>query len=180
MPVQPYKGTSVNRLVALINAQLQVPLVLGTDFTFGKLGTVSAAGYNTRIRLKPVSGQYVEQDLYYTRLSLAAIGRLPVEERPPVVITQLPFTIHEVLDTINETLGLDLTPEEVFDTRFTTAQTSYRLQVRSGASVAWVPSYYDFACSIELPQNVRLLEDGSVRLMEDGTPRFLEDPVEVP
>lgn len=178
MAVQPYKGTSVNRLVALINTQAEVALVLGTDFTFGKLTTLSHPRYNTRIRIKPVDqGQYVEQDVFYTRLSLQAIGRLPAESRPAVIIRQLPFTIHQILPDINITLGLDLTPEEVFDTRFTTREDTYRLQVRSGASVAWAPSYYDFAANHDLPANVRLLEDGTVRLMEDGTPRLLEDPL---
>lgn len=181
MAVQPYKGTSVNRLLALINSTLTVPLVLGVDFNFGKLTTLSHPRYNTRIRIKPVNvGQFVEQDVYYTRLSLDAIGRLPVDERPPVTIRTASFTIHEILADINTALGLDLTPDEVFDTHYSERQDTYRLQVRSGASVAWKPSFYDFAVIHDIPLNVRLLEDGTVRLLEDGTPRLLEDPVGQP
>lgn len=173
-PAQPYLGTSNARLVALINAHTGQSYVEGVDFTFGKITTVNGPTYNTRIRLKPVNPAYSEQDLYYTRLSIQAIARRPSATLGNVEIASLPFSIHNELADINAALGLNLTTAEVFNTTYATEQATYTLQVRSGASVAWVPSSYNFAATV-LPPIGREMEDGTARTMEDGSPREMED-----
>lgn len=174
-PAQPYLGTSNARLVALINAHTGQDYVEGVDFTFGKITTVNGPNYNTRIRIKPVNVEvYSEQDLYYNRLSIQALTRRPSATLGTVEIASLPFSIHDELADINAALGLNLTAAEVFNTTYTSEQATYTLQVRSGASVAWAPSSYNFAATV-LPPIGREMEDGTARTMEDGSPREMED-----
>lgn len=186
-PLKPYLGLSKTRLVALINENVlaQVPatpaIVEGTDFTFGNITTIFTDEYNTRIRLRPVNtGLYVEQDLFYNRLSLEVLTRLPAGAITPVDILQVPFTIHGILAKINQALDLNLLASEVVNTHYATREDTYRVQVLSGASLAWLPSYFDFTANHTVPENARLLEDGTPRLLEDGSFRLLEDPVVTP
>ena len=175
-PLEPYEGLSRDRLVALINKNLDFgdQIVYGVDFTFGKITTIYTPEYNTRVRLKPTnSGAFVEQDIFYNRLDIDALSRLPAGTIQPVDVS-LPFTIHGVLPAINAALGLDLLASEVFDATHTQAQATYTLQVRSN-QYAWMPSSYEFTPNILVINVGRQLEDGSARTMEDGSPREMEN-----
>lgn len=173
-PLEPYNGLSKDRLVALINEHNNSSLVEGVDFTFGKIVTIYTPEYNTRVRIKPTdTGQYVEQDVFYNRLDISALTRLPPGTIKHVQITQLPFTIHGILPAINEALGLNLTTAEVFDSIHTVEQETYTLQVRSN-QLAWMPSSYEFTADFSQVYVGRTMEDGSPRVMEDGSPRDME------
>lgn len=171
--IAPYAGTSLQRLVALINQNASQPITTPADFTLTRMTALVSGQYNTRIRFKPTSSAFVEQDLYYQRLSLSALSRLPAGEILPVVVRTMPFTIHSILPALNSALGLDLQPDEVFNSYFDTEQTHYPLQVRANQSLAWIPSSYMFEVDLQV-QAVRLLENGTRRILESGGLRLLE------
>lgn len=143
--IRPYNGASQERLLSLINAKNTPNLALGTDFTFGTITNYTDdEGRNTRVTLiANPSSNYVDDEIFYTRLPLDIIGNLPIEERPKVIINALPFTIHEILPQINATLGLSLSTDEVLNSSYTDEEPSYEITVVEG-SLAWLPSTYSF------------------------------------
>jgi len=175
MAFQPYLGTSKQRLVALINSDNNATLVEGEDFTLGAPSANSGPeGRNTKVTLTPTnSSEYTPSDLRYTRLSIAVLSTLASaspESITPVEITEIPFSIHGILDDINTALGLNLTPEEVQDQTFSAAQIQYPLTIVEG-SYAWLPSTYNF--SVTLSDGIET-ESGDPLLTETGFPFELE------
>lgn len=148
---KPYGGTSSSRLTALINSINGRNRVEGVDFTYGTpQAVVGPSGENTRVTLTPVPGTYYNGpvDVHYTRLSIALMDNLPPEFVRPAVINQFPFTIRNVLTEINAALGLDLLPEEVVNTYYSSVQASYAIEIAPG-SKAWLPgTTFTFAAEI--------------------------------
>lgn len=142
----PYKGRSLDRLVALINQDNETAFKLGVDFDLGPpIAFNGPGGRNTRARLTPRPGSvlYTPQDLAYWRLGIDALSRLPEGSVDTVPLTAMPFTTHEILPLLNAALGVDLLPEEVEDITYTTVQSSYPLTIRAG-SHGWKESTYWF------------------------------------
>lgn len=171
----PYKGTSVARLVALMNETNGTNYQIGIDFEISDLANTTGAGFrNSQFRVTPTSSEYEEQTMRFRRLSLSVLNEVPQNTIRPVVIPQVPFTIHEILPEINDALGLDLTPEEVLNTEYTETQGYYRLQIAGPfASLAWLESGYTFVAVHEELEH-RFLETGWPRFLEDGSLRILE------
>jgi hypothetical protein len=123
---------------------------------------------------------YADQYVFYNRLSMSALERLPTGELVDVSINYLPFTIHGILDEINLALGLALLPHEVFNDAFFTDQYSYRLRLTE-QSLAWLPGSYDFQAIVDIQQgNVRFLETGEIRIEENLDNRLMEDDIITP
>lgn len=173
--MKPYGGTSLNRLVEMINKDNNTSLEYVTDFTFETLYPKNTpGGRNTAIKLVPADPRFRTTEMRYRRLSLEVLRYLPAEFIKKVPIASLPFKIHDILDDINIALGLDLLPEEVLNKEYNTPQLRYDLTiVGPTASHAWLESTYAF--EVDAPfLDLRVSEDGSIRILEDGTPRMLE------
>lgn len=176
----PYAGTSVQRLVNLINTDNNTKLTLDVDFTLGQPTPSFTDSYNTRVTFTPVNNNlFRQQSINYRRLSLSVINDLPASERLPIIL-ELPTTIHESLSVINNALGINLTTAEVLDGPIVTSNTQYTLRIRdSFSSYAWLQSELVFTVNPDIidetPTNVRRLEDGTPRRLEDGNYRLLEE-----
>lgn len=146
----PYIGTSVDRLTKMINQDNGKQLQVGVDFTYGTPVTVTSGkdGRNTKVTLTPIPGTKYEKDgpkdVFYWRLGIDALGRLPAGSLDEVQVPNVPFKIHAILPLINQALGLNLLPEEVENTEYTVQADSYTLTIVEG-SLAWKPSSYTFA-----------------------------------
>jgi len=171
MPIQkPYAGTSVDRVVGLMNLDNQSSYVLGTDFNIIKITTGSAvAGTNTTLQYESLVDGRVSGVVYYTRLPLSVLqSRTDLDK---VDVDSFPTSIHALLPRINAALGLDLATDEVIDTQITSPQLKYRLTITEN-NPAWLPgSYYDFETTL---QNVIQTETGFVFETETGLPFELE------
>lgn len=175
--IKPYSGNSRDRLVKLINDDNGTNYQYGVEYTFGTPSPATGTGgRNTKIRLIPTdSTQYGQQDISYWRLPLSVLDQLPAGEIDKVKIDALPFKIHDVLDRINEALGIDLAPEEVLNTEYTLPQEKYQLRIASASSsLAWSYSTYNFAVEADF-LNFRYTTDGQIRRTTDGQPRMIAE-----
>lgn len=146
----PYVGLSPSRLTDLINEDNASNLQLGVDFTFGPPSPYSdAQGRNTQVTMTPVPGTNWPrpETIHYTRLALTILNDLPVGWVQPVAIPSVPFTLANLLDAINEALGINLGQDEIVNTVYTTPQSSYRLPINESISLAWIDSDYTFKAS---------------------------------
>lgn len=144
---KPYAGTSLDRLVGLINSDNESVLALDVDFTISAPQELfHPGGRNSVVTLTPVPGTKYKgpQSVFYRRLGIDAIGRLPANFVKNVIINELPFSIHGILGDINEALGVDLSEDEVTDETFALKQDTYPLNVKQDGSYAWVNSSYNF------------------------------------
>lgn len=174
--ITPYAGKSAQRLVEMINADGNTSYALNTDLTFGAVSPYTdSQGRNSRAVVIPTDASTYPRNEYvrYVRLSLSVLDLVPGNVYEPVQIDMLPFTIHSILDKINAALGLDLEPDEVIDEEHREIASTYPLKIRTGGSLAWLPSVYNFKAEVGLV-NVILMEDGTAMLMEDNTPMLLE------
>jgi len=116
---RPYAGSSAERLTALINKDNNSEIREGVDFYFGvPEAYTDTEGRNTQIVLTPIPGRPfnpVQKTVFYKRLELAALSRLPEGMVKTVRIEAVPFSIHEILGALNAALGVDLQPDEVAD-----------------------------------------------------------------
>lgn len=164
-PITPYKGKSSDRLVALINAanlgqfvdgQPYAPLANDGSFTFGQpMAYVDSDGRNTEISLTFERADYQKTDyVQYSRLALTVLNDLPDGYLDMVVIPTLPFKLSDILDRINDALGLDLDISEIRDQTFTSVQTRYPLPINAANSVAWIDSDFTFLAGFPIGQAV--------------------------
>lgn len=172
----PYSGFSQDRLLALANATNATEYVLGEDLTFASPVVINEAGFNTRVRVNPIDViKYMAQNMRYKRLSLSILQ--PLADATVIEDIELPFSIHDILSRVNTILQLDLQPDEVANTTYTTSADGFKLEIASNtSSYGWIKSAVNLNITV-LYDNARLLEDGTVRLLEDGSARLLEDPV---
>lgn len=142
----PYSGLSAQRLTAMINQDNRSSLRLGIDFTLGLPQEFEGEGRNTQVVMTPVPGTRYKgpETVYYKRLALDALNRLPEGSVLPVEIPQGPFWIHDILPQINEGLGLNLTAEEVVNQYHEEEFPSYPLRIDSSKSLAWVDFEFTF------------------------------------
>jgi hypothetical protein len=176
--ILPYSGTSFDRLSKLIKARNPKTDTAYLKFEFQN-PTLLDEDFNTKIVTAPVRvksttddsvvTRYPAQEVQYRRLKLDVLSLLPQGEIRLVQNLQLPFNVQNVLDKINEALGLNLQPNEVFNTLYTSYQERYRLEIKSTNNLAWLPSFYDFEATI-----VRQQENKVVRRQEDGSFIILE------
>ncbi|MCK9235002.1 MAG: hypothetical protein M0R77_01230 [Gammaproteobacteria bacterium] len=164
----PYKGKSVDRVAALMNETNETEYVLNVDFTLGQMRIAAEAGGNTVLDYNSNVEGKLSSYVIYTRLPISVLNNR--SDLDVVDIPTFPFTTHEVLDLINEALGLDLEPSEVINETHTTRLPDYPLKVNA-SSLAWLPSTYRFKAL--LPGSI-LEEDGSPLLTEYGTVFELE------
>ncbi|MFL9998856.1 DUF7941 domain-family protein [Paraburkholderia sediminicola] len=143
----PYIGKSADRLVALINADNNTALQAGQEFEFGQPEEDAKApdGRNTKVTLIPMPDSllYDRQDVYYWRLDISALERLPLGSTRAIEAPPVPFSTHDVLPQLNDALGLELVPAEVEDITYTTIDDAYPLTI-APSSYAWVVSTYMF------------------------------------
>lgn len=136
----PYKGTSAERLIQMINLDNGKNYQLGVDVHFGPpIHHIDQDGRNTRVTVTPAaqSNYLTPEDVYYWRLSLTVLDELPPGHVRKVVVPGFPFSTHSILDQINDALGLDLSPEEVANYTYESEQALYRLDIMSNVSLAW-------------------------------------------
>lgn len=145
---RPYGGTSLERLVTLLNNSNGTAYLSGHDFTLSAPSYFAdPAGVNTRntkITVYPDrthNDRLQDQELHYWRLPINVVGKLPRTALRAVYIDKIPFTTHEMLERINEALGLDLVPEEVTDDIHSIQQTHYTLNIDEAVSLAWLGNY---------------------------------------
>lgn len=147
--IKPYSGKSRDRLTALINQFNDPDRVESVDFEYEdpvvERGPLTI--HNTTVRLVPVQGTRYEGPVkvHYARLDLGVLAQLPEGELQSVQIDTVPFWMHQHLDNINECLGLDLEPDEVFNDRVDELNDHYTLRVNGEKSLAWITSSYRFA-----------------------------------
>jgi hypothetical protein len=143
----PYAGASDQRLADLINQDNQTALQLGVDFTFGPpFPYTDTQGRNTQITLFPVPGKMWPGPVtvHYTRMPLTVLNDLPPGYVSPVTIPLMPFTLYDIMDQINEALGLNLSTDEVVNVLYQNEQPFYRLPIKNSSSLAWIDSDYEF------------------------------------
>lgn len=166
---QPYKGTSKSRLLDMANGDNGTSYQSPEDVEFeGVRQNTGPEGRNTAITTVPTDTSKQSQVLRYTRLPLSVLYELGREQLRPVKIDSVPFKIHDILDEINDALGLDLLPEEVTNNEYSEIKGIYTLNIAGAtSSVAWTSSSYDFIADFELPGQ-RYDEHGWPRIDEDG------------
>lgn len=166
---QPYKGTSKNRLLDMANDDNGTSYTIPEDVEFeGVRQNSGPAGRNTAITAIPTDTSKQSQVLRYTRLPLSVLYDLSRDQLRPVKIESVPFKIHDILDEINDALGLDLLPEEVTNNEYTEIKGIYTLRIAGAtSSIAWTSSSYDFIADFQLPGQ-RYDEYGWPRIDEDG------------
>lgn len=144
----PYGGSSITRLTALINKDNSSQIRYGIDFTFTlPESNTQKPGKDTKIFVLPKPSKlYYDKPIpiYYKRLTLTALDRLPEGMVNPVFIPSVPFTIHDILPQINEALGIDLLAKEVVNAEHVEVLPRYPLRIVEGMSVAWIDSDYEF------------------------------------
>jgi hypothetical protein len=144
--LKPYEGSDRNRLTALINEVNATTLQEGVDFEFGKYILPSnVPGANTSVRLRSKLTNYSDEVVHYRRLDIGVLALLPPDFLDTVLIDKLPFQIHEIIEDINTALGINLSTDEVVNTKFTDRRAKYPLNIRDGQSYAWLSSEYEFA-----------------------------------
>ena len=158
----PYQNTSDTRVTALANTQNNTAWVLGTDFEFGIVQSISGPGNkNVRIEVISLKDGYEDQWLYLHRLPASDIGTQPPENFEDVNHPGRAFSIHEILDDINAALKLSLTPEELEDTHFDADNENVYITL-TDQSKCWQPGIYPL--SMSYVENVRLVSDSYYRV----------------
>jgi len=146
--IKPYAGNSLVRLIEMVNHDNpDKVIVLGVDFSIGPPLVFSGTNdRNSKALLSPLPGTRwkAPQDVFYKRLSIDVLSRLPDGFIEDVPAQPLPFSIHGILPKINAALGIDLTKEEVVDATFTALQETYPLVINETGSYAWRDSAYRF------------------------------------
>lgn len=170
----PYRGRSSARLTALINAANNKNIVEGVDFTYGTPVAISpdTMGRNTKVTLHPATGSHYKapQDIFYTRLGIDALTRLPPDSVDAVLIWGIPFSVHQMLPNINFALGLDLLPEEVEDTVYNAEQPTYTLRLLN-TSLAWHDSVFQFrATTVPLIPLASVVRDPNINALDYTRP----------
>lgn len=153
--IKPYAGNSRDRLTALINQTNSTQIKEGVDFRYEELkGDFGPNSQNTSVKLVPMPGTpYLRiPKVYFWRLSLEVLENLPAGEVQSVPISSAPFWIHDKLDVINQSLGLDLQPEEVHNDLVTSLSSNYTLRADGSKSFAWVDSSYTFVSHVPDPR----------------------------
>ena len=160
--LRPYSGLSAYRLTAMINKDNRKSLRLGIDFTFGPPAEFEdEEGRNTQVVITPVFGSRFKgpETVYYKRLSLTALNRLPQGSVLSVAVPPGSFWIHDILPRINEGLGLNLSPGEVVNEFFEDELLAYPLRIDSSVSLTWIDSEFTFVVERETtPVDVPLSE----------------------
>lgn len=160
----PYAGSSAQRLVALINQDNASNLQLGVDFTFGlPLPYSDAKGRNTQVSLIPsaTSKWRSPETIHYTRLSLRVLRELPSGWIQPVLIANAPFSLQDVLDSINSALGINLDIEEIVNVQYDALQATYRLPINEQVSLAWIDSDFVFPAvfaNVDIPLDTAIAQ----------------------
>lgn len=144
--VNPYAGSSKQRLSDLLNSVNTRQYHVGVHYDFGHMFEYSDDyGRNTSIEIIPRSsmGDIPPQRAQFRRLPLNLLGELPFSATDRVTVT-LPFYLHDVLEEINSVLGMNLEPHEVENAYYDTSQSTYRLTITEN-SEAWIEgSFFDF------------------------------------
>lgn len=142
--MKPYSGSSSDRLTRLINESNSTSLVEGIDFEYGVPVAEIAVRTNTRVAMRVLHDDYRDHMLHYRRLDISALSLLPKSEVSAVYIEDWPVSIHRELSKINESLGINLKPEEVVEAlHYDSGQDKLPLTI-SNKSLAWQPGEFLF------------------------------------
>jgi hypothetical protein len=134
---QPYKGLSLDRLVAAMNQANGTTFQHGVDFTLGYPVTVANnPSHNTKVVvIVPPNSLYEQfEPIAYTRLDISILDSVA---KQPALLERYPFDVHSSLPQINEALGLDLQPSEVVQAFYQNPQPVFRLEINPNRSYAW-------------------------------------------
>lgn len=138
------------------------------DYTFGMVesGITNKVGRNSRVFVKAKREGYEDQWLYFMRADPKNINDQFTGSMVPTVITpRVAFTVHEILDLINDALNIHLTIDDVENTTFLPGETSYPIRFKT-TSFAWQPGVYVMK-SVTAPMALafaRMSNDGVYRL----------------
>lgn len=169
---EDYSQTSQKRFEFLINRSSKSNYVLGVDYTLGVMTAVSRPdGRNTQIVIRPTNLNKAPIPVTYWRSHpskiLEMMADLAIEYfQPPTA----PFTTADVVNLINQQLGLQLVAGEYVNENFFNQVSSIDLQFTT-TSLAWLPGTITIAL---MGANDRVTEDGDVRITEDGQVRITE------
>lgn len=140
----PYAGSSLARLCELLVTANNVNFEYGTDYVFRDMQAIPTGplGENTQIVFVPLvwDSQFAEQEIKYIRLDLDVLTRLPPGSIQPVKLSYFPFQMGDVINEINEALGLNLTADEVHNDVVTGTDLHYVLRINEDNSLAWLGS----------------------------------------
>lgn len=172
-----FKDTSLERLIALItksNPKLS-EWEYGIDYNLGEASAIVTTSFrNTGVKFTPTNEEFREQTLRYRRFGLEILRQFE-DDMEDVVIPRLPCTTHEILDEINEKLGLALLPEEVENITYTTFSTRYPLRIATArSSLGWTKSAYSFKA--RLAGRFRRTSQGGIRVTDKQVPRAVSVP----
>lgn len=110
----------------------------------------------------------------YTRIDLAVIGEQVGEFDIPV---EGDITPRKIIEALNAALGLQLNSDDVNMSDGVVAPEGltikYRVRAKPG-SLVWYGSHVVRVTPDNIPENARLMEDGSIRTLETGDSRLLE------
>lgn len=179
--IKPYQGTSHARLSQLIRSAQNPPLPGGVSFNFGTPETgarpvpgstkISVAA-QVRARIDP------QTTVYYKRLGLDVLNKLPVGEIVPFDPIVFPTTMHAILPQINAGLGLDLSTEEVDDVLMPSIPVNGLTIKINANSLAWIAGDYFFPYAPHADQPAGRGVTGAIPTDERRRIRVLELPQE--
>lgn len=149
--LKPYLRLNRDRLTALINNDSDQDRVEGIDFVYGDPEqTLGPDGTNTVVTLIPLPGSSYQgpTQVYYNRLHISVASQSFYNAIEPVVIPNVPFRMHDILDEINRVFGLSLTADDVLNTEHTSEESSYTLFTNGSKSLIWMPSTLQFKATV--------------------------------
>jgi hypothetical protein len=116
--------------------------------------------------------------VYYKRLGLDVLNKLPDGELVPFDPIIFPTTMHAILPQINAGLGLDLSAEEVDDALMPVIPVNgVTIKINSN-SLAWIAGEYFFPYAPHADQPAGRSETGAIPTDERRRIRVLELPQE--
>lgn len=177
----PYGGSSADRLIAMINEENGTDYVNNLNVTVGPpFATVGDGLSNTRVIVKAIEDMRYdgEMEILYNRLPLEALVSESGCPIGPVYIESLPFSIHEILDRLNDVYRTNISPDEVEDEVFTEKRDKYPLKIKEDVSLAWLRSEFEFP--VKWPFGMLLAEREEIMdrlhiLVHEGLPET-QDP----
>jgi hypothetical protein len=149
--LKPYLRLTRNRLTSLINNDSDQDRVEGVDFVYSDpQQALGPNGTNTVVTLIPLPGSsyYEPTQVYYNRLHISVAAQSFYNAVEPVIILNVPFRMHDVLNEINRVFGLSLTTDDVINTEHTSEESSYTLFTNGDKSLIWTPSTLQFRATV--------------------------------
>lgn len=173
--IAPYKGTSHDRLCALIKEAQILPMPPTVTFTFTEpVDEPSYGDGGTSVGMEfHIPPSYTSQQvaISYYRLSLEVLKNLPYGELLAFDGIEYPTSSHKIIDRINHALGLDLLVDEIEDLDLLERPSRMPIHITERC-LAWVPGLYYFDM-LPIPYEARITMDDVVRITQTGRIRII-------